>query len=165
MINQKLSNYDSNYFKHCSNDPETIPKVRKINPTFLTSNLLQTTNRIEILLESHRARFQEIACLFHAPIIRSKTDPTCLNRVEKDRSGQSRHETGGTGWKKPSMVFHGLEGGPRKNLRIFANACPHWILFVVRKHDGRATALLCGGVAGQPVRYVHSDCLVNKWYV
>lgn len=124
------------FFKQNPNSKDR--RETKINSTFFHFRSPQTWNNnlphgIVYLDKSQNLNpAQEIALIPHVYTHmyhnsmenRSLINPHCRKRIS---DGQSRREavgTGGTGWKKPHG-FPGLEGGPRKNLRIFANACPH----------------------------------------
>lgn len=155
------------YFKHSSNK---IPNSkRKSIQSFFTFDLRARNNRTELSFSTKsqsrsRNSIYPIYIYIHVLIIRSKTDPTSLNRRRKRISDGQRSDAKQLGQEKTPRGFPGgWKDGPRKNLRIFANACPHWILFVVRKHGPR-DGFIVPNAAGSPATCIPTVC-VNKWYV
>lgn len=165
------------FFKQNPNSKDR--RETKINSTFFHFRSPQTWNNnlphgIVYLDKSQNLNpAQEIALIPHVYTHiyhnsmenRSLINPHCRKRIS---DGQSRREavgTGGTGWKKP----HSFPGGWKAGLeRIcgYLRTRVHIEFYSLFANTGRATALLCSTRrARRPARYVHSDCLVNKWYV
>lgn len=159
------------FFKQNPNSKDR--RETKINSTFFHFRSPQTWNNnlphgIVYLDKSQNLNpAQEIALIPHvythiyhnsmenrSLIKLSKKD---LWRTEPTRSGWNRWDR----MEKTPWFSRGLEGGPRKNLRIFANACPHWILFVVRKHGPRDGFIVLNA-AGSPASQVRAFRLFGE---
>lgn len=151
------------YFKHSSNK---IPNSkRKSIQSFFTFDLRAINNRTELFF-STKSQFRSrnsiypIYIYIHVPIIRSKTDPTSLNRRRKRISDGQRSDSKQLGQEKTPRGFPGGWKAGLERICEYLRTRVHIEFYSLFANTGRATALLCP--TRRPASYVHSDCLVNK---